>query len=611
MKNNARVFFIALAAALVGLAAGYLFFGGSRPTAAPVAAADSAADEGSDEATIWTCSMHPQIRQPEPGKCPICGMDLIPLSEMESGEGESSAIRLQMTPEAVKLAQVQTERVRAANGEAAAAKTIWLNGKIKADETRVSSQTAHVPGRIEKLYVSYTGERVRKGQKLADIYSPELVTAQRELLEALELQALNPGLLEAARNKLRYWKIPEEDIAAIEQSRQIQEVFTVLADASGIVKQRRVAVGDYVRQGEVLFDMVNLDRLWVLFDAYEEDLADLHVGDRVRFTTPVFPDRTFEAVVTFIDPVIDPAKRTASLRAEVPNVGGMLKPEMLVRGWVEARARVRGLEVLVPRTAIMWTGPRSVVYVKVPEASVPTYEYREVVLAERVGEYYVVKSGLEPGEEVVTNGNFAIDAAAQLNNSWSMMNKLVSVSGMTIPDYTGVVPEAFVGQLAGLLPPYFEIKNGLVADDGAAAIAGAQQLLEALSKVDMALLERDAHHFWMRQMKAIKAHAEAIADNADLSEQRKNFGGLSDVLIETLAAFGFSDEQVVVQHCPMAFDDAGADWLSNEPQVQNPYFGSAMLTCGTVEGSIEEWKRKQMAQAPAQSAAPAAGAHQH
>ncbi len=605
MKNNTRIIVIALVAAIAGLALGYVLFGGSQDTA-PAAATATAPE--AEEATIWTCSMHPQIRQPEPGKCPICGMDLIPLSEMESG-GDDSAIRLQMTPEAVKLAQVQTQPVRAAN-QSAATKTIWLNGKIKADETRVAAQAAHVPGRIEKLYVSYTGESVRKGQKLADIYSPELITAQRELLEALDLESINPALLEAARNKLRYWKIPEADIEAIEQSRQIREIFTVLADASGVVKQRRVAVGDYVRQGEVLFDMVNLDRVWVLFDAYEEDLDDIRVGDRVRFTTPVFPGRTFEARITFIDPVIDPQKRTASLRAEVPNVGGLLKPEMLVKGRVEARAHVKDAEVLVPRTAVMWTGPRSVVYVKVADATVPTFEYREVVLADRVGEHYVVKSGLAPGEEVVVNGNFAIDAAAQLNNTWSMMNKLVSVSGVSIPDYSGTVPEAFLDQLGGLLLRYFEIKDALVQDNDAAAIVGAQGFLEALDKVDMMLLEGDAHTYWMRQMKAMKAHAEAIAQSSDLSVQRKNFGGLSDVLIETLAAFGYSDQGVVVQHCPMAFDNAGADWLSNETRVQNPYFGPQMLTCGTVEGDVLTWKRKKMAETAAPPAAPATG-HQH
>ncbi len=609
MKNNTRIIVIALVAALAGLALGYVFFGGSQQASDHASATGQTTAAAEEEATIWTCSMHPQIRQPEPGKCPICGMDLIPLSEMDSGGGDDSAIRLQMTPEAVKLAQVQTQRVQAAN-QSAATKTIWLNGKIKADETRVAAQAAHVPGRIEKLYVSYTGESVRKGQKLADIYSPELITAQRELLEALDLEAINPALVEAARNKLRYWKIPQADIEAIEQSRQIKEIFTVLADASGIVKQRRVAVGDYVRQGEVLFDMVNLDRVWVLFDAYEEDLADIRVGDRVRFTTPVFPDRTFQATITFIDPVIDPAKRTASLRAEVPNVGGLLKPEMLVKGQVEARARVAATEVLVPRTAVMWTGPRSVVYVKVPDASVPTFEYREVVLADRVGEHYVVKSGLAPGEEVVVNGNFAIDAAAQLNNSWSMMNKLVSAGGAALPDFAGTVPEAFLDQLGGLLPMYFEIKDGLVNDNDAAAIVGARGFLEALEKVDMMLLEGEAHNYWMRQMKAMQAHAEAIANSADLSEQRKNFGSLSELLIETLAAFGYSGQGVVVQHCPMAFDDAGADWLSNEQRVLNPYFGSAMLTCGTVEGDVLTWKRKKMSEV-AQPAAPAPGHHHH
>ncbi len=608
MKDKKQLIFIVIAA-LVGLASGYFLFGtsmtsdhGAKPT--------TEASQGGDEETIWTCSMHPQIRQPEPGKCPICGMDLIPLDEA-GASGENSTIRLQMTPEAVKLAQVQTQKVQPARTTSMVSKTIWLNGKIAADERRTASQTAHVPGRIERLYVTFTGEHVRKGQKLADIYSPELITAQRELLEAKDLQALNPNLLEAARNKLRYWKIPESDIEAILSSGQIKEVFTVLADANGIVTQRRVAVGDYVKQGEVLFDMVNLDKVWVLFDAYEEDLASIRLGDRVRFTTPVFPDRTFEATITFIDPVIDGQKRTASLRAEVANIGGLLKPEMLVKGKIEARLTPRGVEVLVPRTAVMWTGPRSVVYVKVPDMAVPTFEYREILLGERVGDYYLVSSGLSPGEEVVVNGNFAIDAAAQLNNSWSMMNKLVSATEVSFPDYAGQVPEAFLTQLRVLLPPYFQIKDALVNDNNADAALAGKAFLEALSQVDMGLVEGDAHNYWMKQMDALKAHAQQIAQSTDIEVQRQNFGGLSEMLIETMAVFGLSPSDVVVQHCPMAFDNTGADWLSQEEQVRNPYFGAQMLTCGSVEGNIQQWKLKKLSEAaPTASAAPTGG-HQH
>ncbi|MEL6925305.1 MAG: efflux RND transporter periplasmic adaptor subunit, partial [Bacteroidota bacterium] len=326
MKNsNIKLIITALVAIGLGLLGGYFLFG--NQAAPPPATAEAPADvHQHSEEEIWTCSMHPQIRQNEPGLCPICEMDLIPLEANTS----NNPLVLEMTDAAVKLANIQTTTV---GGSAAQqGKTLRLSGKVQTDERLASSQVAHVPGRIEKLYVSFTGEQVKSGQQLADIYSPDLIAAQRELLEAKKLSELNPQLLEAARNKLRYWKIEDSIIEAIEQEGRIRETFSLFASASGIVTNRRVAVGDYVQQGQALFDLISLRRVWVLFDAYEEDLAYAKVGDQVNFTTPAVPNKTFTTRITFIDPLINPQTRTASLRAEVSNPRGQLKPEMLVTG---------------------------------------------------------------------------------------------------------------------------------------------------------------------------------------------------------------------------------------------------------------------------------------
>ncbi len=587
MNSNIKIIIIAIVAILVGLLAGYFIFGNKQntDTTAQPHNHESEAVQTATDSEIWTCSMHPQIRQNEPGDCPICGMDLIPLEENTSND----PLVLEMTNEAVKLANIQTTIV----GEAQAntGKSIRLSGKIQPDERLASSQVAHVPGRIEKLFVSFTGEQVSKGQKIATLYSPELVSAQRELLEALKLKDLNPDLIEASRNKLRYWKIGESTIEQIEQEGKIQENFPVYADESGIVTNRRVSVGDYVQQGEPLFDLMNLRKVWVLFDAYEEDLPNISVGDRIEFTTPSLPHRTFKTIVTFIDPVINSNTRVASIRTEVSNARRVLKPEMLVYGTLQKKSGSSS-QITVPKSAVMWTGQRSVVYVKVPDTSVPSFEFREIEIGEALGNNYQIISGLEAGEEVVTYGSFTIDAAAQLNNQFSMMNRNVSVQGtdhsLYLPDYTESTPTIFKEQLFSLASAYLTLKDALVATDSKESKGAARQVTTRLQKVDMSLLQGDAHHYWMEQQSAIEAHSEKIATSDDVELQRDQFDFLSQALIKSVKTFGIGESTLYVQHCPMANGDEGADWLSEEKEIRNPYFGEQMLTCGIVKTVIDE-----------------------
>ncbi len=577
--------FLLIIALAVGLFGGYLIFGGAASETAPTDH-DHTGETAAAAETTWTCSMHPQIRQPEPGDCPICGMDLIPLAETDNND---PAV-FKMTEAAVALANVQTSVIgRGSLSEAGDSRR--LSGKVQADERRAASQVAHVPGRIERLYVSFTGEQIRRGQRLADIYSPELISAQQELLEARKLRDVSPELLAAARDKLRYWKIDSATIARIEQSGTLQEVFPLFADATGTVTERRVAVGDYVRRGEPLFDLVDLGRVWVLFDAYENDLRRIAVGDRIEFTTPALPAQTFTTRVTFIDPVLDPATRTASVRTEVANPRGTLKPEMLVYGTLRPDRATAGGTLTVPKSAVLWTGTRSVVYVKVPDATVPSFEFREVTLGQSQGDSYVVTDGLTAGEEVVTYGNFAIDAAAQLNNQMSMMNRMVnaeeSTTAVEAPNFVEETPEAFQRQLTTLVGPYLPVKDALVASDPATAAAAAADFVTALDAVNMSLVEGNAHRYWMEQLRALRAHGRQLADNDDLDGQRQQFEFLSAALINALRAFGAAGKTVYVQHCPMAFNDRGADWIASEAAIRNPYFGDQMLTCGFVKDTLE------------------------
>ena len=534
------------------------------------------------ESEVWTCSMHPQIRQNEPGDCPICGMDLIPASQANSDNG----VGLQMTDEAIKLANIQTTIVGMANSSGS---TLKLNGKIQANETKSASLVTHIPGRIEKLFVSYTGEQVNLGQRIASIYSPELITAQKELLEAQKILDVSPGLLTAAKNKLRYWKISDQVIDEILSTDVIRETFIIYAEHSGVVHQKKVDVGDYLTTGQVLFDIQNLSSLWALFDVYENDLPNVKVGQTISFTTPSAPNRTFRAKTTFVNPVIDPATRAATIRAEVSNTGGSLKPEMFVTGTLETYRKSGALTV--PKSAVLWTGPRSVVYVKIPNTDIPSFEYREIELGESNQEGYTVVSGLEHGDEVVTNGAFVIDASAQLNNQASMMNKNVmaknAIPSSDLPDYTDTTPALFKEQLTVLANGYLVLKDALVESDSKKAIEGANDVLNKAAEVDMSLVKGQVHMYWMEQLKAIQSHGKKITETTDIEEQRKQFDFLSQALIKSVKVFGISNDTFYVQHCPMANNNNGADWFSNYEEILNPYFGDKMLTCGKVIDTIE------------------------
>lgn len=566
---NNRIFQFGLVLA-VGLLIGWLLFS-SKSTES-----HQNKDEVTQE-TIYTCSMHPQIRQNEPGKCPICGMDLIPLTSGNEAGTENQFIYT-MSPEAVALANIQTSKVSYTTPEY----EVYLTGKIAANEQKLASITANYSGRIEKLLVDFTGQTVNKGEKLATIYSPELITAQRELIEATKTMQMNPALYNAVREKLRLWKLTERQIDAIESTGEVMTELDVYADISGIVIARNVSRGDYVNRGSILFEIADLSSVWVMLDAYEQDLSLIKTGSKVNFTVASLPGKEFSSTVTFVDPLINSQTRTASVRTEANNPGMQLKPEMFVKGKIKAKfsaqTEVKGKSLLVAKTSVLWTGTRSVVYVKIPGTEFPAFEMRDVVLGPRAGDFYIVEKGLQEGEEIVTNGVFAVDAAAQLSGNYSMMNRPVSKRIS--------VPEKFKSQLTDLTKRYFDLKNALVETNFAATKNIAGKLSQSLKAVDMNLLDDKVHHQWMEKENQLRKSIEAITKAKDVEEQRKHFEPLSDALIESADLFGLTIDMVYVQFCPMAFDDKGAYWLSEAEEILNPYFGDYMLRCGEVTKKI-------------------------
>jgi len=376
------------------------------------------------KAEVWTCSMHPQIRMDKPGKCPICAMDLITVNQSGNSGMDTEAVHL--TKESAALANVLTTIVSTQNP----VKELRLYGKVQADERLLRNQVAYIPGRIEKLMVNFTGEMIQKGQPLATIYSPELVTAQQELLESAKTKQAQPEIYEAAKEKLHQWKLTDKQITEIENSGKVQANMEVESTASGIVTARRVNNGDYVSQGSVLYEVSDLSRVWVLFDAYESDLLFLKKGDKVEFSIQALPGISYSGNIMFIDPVIDPVNRVAKVRIEMSNPGAKLKPEMFATGMVKSHLAEYKDKLVIPRSAVLWTGKRSIVYVK-QTGDEPVFKIREIELGPQLGNSYVVTDGLQDGEEIVTEGAFSVDAAAQLEGKPSMMNQPSVSEGFT------------------------------------------------------------------------------------------------------------------------------------------------------------------------------------
>jgi len=625
-----------IAAALI---AGFLLRGCFKPSLPEPQTANTQA-----QATIWTCSMHPQIKLPKPGKCPICFMDLIPLT---SGSGEGTDQReISVSPYAAKLMNLETTEVV----RRFVAAEVRMVGKVDYDETRVSYISAWVPGRIDRLFVDYTGIPVKKGDHLAELYSPELLTAQEELIQAIQTQSnlknsqstllteTAQQTIEAAREKLRLWGFTADQVAQIEKAGTPSDHMTIYSPAAGIVIQKNAQEGLYVQTGTRIYTIADLSQVWIQLDAYESDLDWLRYGEPVEFTTETYPGETFSGTISFIDPIVNTATRTANVRVIVDNASGKLKPGMFVRAvakpkvtedghimdsglagkWIspmhpeivkdepgtcdvcgmplvtaESLGYVSATEsqapLVIPVSAALKTGKRAVVYVEKADADKPTYTGREIELGPRVGDCYIVRNGLMEGERVVTQGNFKLDAELQIQAKPSMMSmpsEDAEATAATEPSPQPMqTPDAFRRQLEAVVQAYLDIHTALGHDDTEAAQTAVSTMQEKLGLVQMELLEGDAHMSWMKQLNALKSILETLAGEAGIEAQRKDFYALSQQMEQTLQLFPIS-KPVYEVHCPMAFDNQGAIWLQDKEEVLNPYFGAAMSGCGEVQKTL-------------------------
>ncbi len=608
MKMKNTLIYITLL--LGGLLLGYLFFGGN-PDPQTLEEHISETHTNEDGEIVYTCSMHPQIRENEPGNCPICGMELIPAGDSESGAVENE-YTLTMTNAAVKLAEIQTTPVRFGN----AVHTFTLPGKVVENQNNVSSVTAHFPGRIRDLYVDYEGTFVKEGQKLASVYSPQLIAAQQELLETVKYKEQNPRLYEAARQKLRLWEFPEHTIDDIEKSGQIMTELDFYSPVSGYVSEVAISREEHVMEGGLMYRVVNLSSVWVDFEVFESNVANIEEGDNVQFSVEALPGQQFESEVIYVDPFLNDDSRSVTIRTQIENPRSMLKPGMLARANIQSNVS-DAKALLVPRSAVMWTGKRSIVYVQVHGSDTPTFEAREVEIGQRAGEYYVVESGLKEGDLVVTNGTFKIDSAAQLNDKLSMMNREPGTganrsahdhgsmeSGVDMNmdvsmdqtemdhaqhqnmesmdgDTTDESNHQHSTHLDILIESYLQIKTALTKDD----LKQAQVHLQSFAKEVKNSSEMNDHN---EHEEKHTTHHEAMmnavseAEKAsDIKDLRAAFKKISIELITAVQNQGY-EGNLYKQYCPMY--KGGSTWISDSKEIKNPFYGQQMHSCGeTVE----------------------------
>jgi Cu(I)/Ag(I) efflux system membrane fusion protein len=642
---------VAVVLIIVALVVGYRIGSPNPEPASEAVTADHDHAEEAGEPQMYTCSMHPSVRLPDPdAKCPICFMELIPVAE-DGGEG--SELRVTMSASAAAMSRIETAPV----GRFFPTAEVRLYGKMTYDETSVARLTAYFPGRIERLFVNYLGVPVAKGDHMAELYSPELLAAFEELRQTKAasesghpssnlVRSVTRDTLSAVREKLRLFGVTPEQIAAVEDGSFDSDRVTIYAPIGGVVTHLAVREGDYVQTGAPIATIADLSRLWLDMEAYESQLPMLRWGQRVTFTVEAHPGETFEGRIAFIEPMVDERTRTAVVRVAVENPERRLKPGMFASAVVRTRVAADGAVVsnelagrwvspmhptvvkdgpgqcdicgmdmvpaeslgvvgdptgveeplVIPRTAVLFTGTRSVVYVQVPNAEKPTYEGRSVLLGPRAGDFYIVRDGLNRGESVVVNGAFRIDSAMQIAAKPSMMtpggggggNPHAGHGGMegdSMPEMpTRVpVPDSFVFALKPVYSAYLDAQEALAADDLGGFVQAASDAKTALGFVEEAGLVGEPLAEWRRA--ASRLRVENAITSIDTARTR--FERMSEGVIALQRRFGHrGSETWNLANCPMAFDNKGADWLQRGTQINNPYFGGQMLRCGDIRESF-------------------------
>ncbi len=441
---NAKFPLALLATAALAAAGGWFaanHFRGAH-TEAPAAKADA-----SGRKTLYYQSpMHPWVKSDKPGKCTVCGMNLVPIYEGQKGF-ELAAGTVSLGTNVIQAAHVQTAEVR----PRPLLRTLRVAGTIDDNDAKHRRLSAYVEGRIEKLHVNFVGAEVKEGEPLATFYSPMLLNAEREfsllfrqsqMAHSSALTAEHKRLLSAAEQRLVRYGLTTAQIAKLPSKAETNYISEILAPMSGTVVTREIYEGQFVKEGDKLFELADFFIMWFQFDLYERDFAWVRVGQELEITVPSVPGKKFVAPITFIDPNLNDMTRSARVRVELQNpmltVQGKSRRELLHKTYAEAVVKLDTPEVLtIPRSAVLHTGERVVVYV---DKGGGAYEQRRVKLGRAGDEHWEILDGVKAGERVVTTGNLLIDGQAQLNSQADESPAPMPVVPESAPRNTQVLP---------------------------------------------------------------------------------------------------------------------------------------------------------------------------
>lgn len=584
--------------------------------------------------SIFTCPMHPQIRQPAPGRCPICGMALVPAA---SGSSDLNEFSVKIEPAQRRLANIQTAVAESSALEA----TLQTVGAIAIDESRQATIAAYIDGRLERLFADYTGVDIAKGDHLAVIYSPQLYSAQVEYMEARRASSASGGLsavrqaqealVANTRQRLRELGMTDAQITELESTGKAESRLTIFAPQGGTVVEKLAVEGNYVKSGDPIYRIADLSTVWLLLKLFPEDATRIRFGQRVDAEVQSLPGETLIGRVAFIDPIVDPKTRSVGVRVELLNEHGRLRPgdyatasitlpigpqdkvydADLAGKWISpmhpqivrqefGQCPICGMDLVptsrygfadeplpqpeslhVPRPAVLLAGANSVVYVEIKSGE---FELRPVTVGPILRDKIVILEGLTAGEYVATAGNFLIDSQMQLAGKPSLIDPTRAVARSSKQEGPLVLKQVAVIQIGGeagknleaLYSAYFDVQQALASDKKPSA--GSAQ---ALHKTAMEL-SSDASFpaAFAKLAQAIAAKSEHL-HHMDLINTRKEFKPISHAIVTLASQVRGEGTQSAFTHfyCPMV-KDGGGDWLQPGGELLNPYFGSEMLRCG-------------------------------
>ena len=562
------------AAFVVALALGVAFAGRLKTAYHAVGLGDHDLVEkvAADGTHYWTCGMHPWVVLPEPGECPICHMDLVPLDPAKFASG--------MTIDPIVVQNIGVRTAAVTTGPLV--QSIRTVGNVTYDETRVVDVNTRFSGWIEKLDVDSLGERVTAGEPLFEIYSPALYAAQQEYQLALRNDSAAPGaaaetnrqLLASAKTRLELFDLGDDQIAALGARDEPQKTVAVRSPAAGVVVEKMATQGMQVTPGMRVYRIADLSTVWVQATVYESQLPFVKEGQAATMTLAYLPGASFAGRVAYVYPTVNEKTREATVRLEFDNADGRLKPGMFAD--VTLQGTLAESATLAPQSAVMRTGKRQVAIVSLGGGK---FEPRDVTSgAETDGSLVQILSGLKPGEQVVTSGQFLLDSEARMREALAKM-----IGGNAAADQeptvatadaeTVVLPADAARPLDDVLTAYLQIADALAKDSTDGVAAAADELAAAASRLKPAAPSLDAE--------AVMTSAGNLKTAGDLKAARDAFAKVSDAVVPLARKTGvpttFAGGAVEAMHCPMYA--GGTRWLQPAGEVRNPYMGSKMIGC--------------------------------